>query len=389
MYRLPRNRGRLGIGSDRTIGVTIEARLRRRSILRLGVGAAVVVGPCRVALAQHKSVHAAAAPVPLTSRALGMTTPSLTNPAMMVAGPADTATARWAGLLVGPLATALHPGRALAVSAIGGRDGVTGANAFEALTNPDGSTALLVPGAAAIAWLVGDPRVHFDAGRWVPALASFGAAVLLGRGGAQSARLRVAASTPGGLELPALLGLSLLGVTPVPVFGLADPDDARAALLDGHVDAIMLTGRDVPQRVAALSRRDLRPIFSLGTDARATSRDPALAGVPTLPELYQARLGRKPAGPLFDAWMATAAAARLDAALVLQPLTPPALVAQWRGACTQAIADPSLAVAVRTAQLKPLPAPDCVSALSVIVADEGTLLALRRWIASRTGWRPA
>ncbi len=367
--------------------MTITTRLRRRSVLRLGVGAVAAVGPCGAALAQHRAVRA---PPPLTSRALGMTTPSLTNPAMMVAGPADTATARWAGLLVGPLATALHPGRALAVSAIGGRDGVTGANAFEALTNPDGSTALLVPGAAAIAWLAGDPRVHFDAGRWVPALASFGAAVLLGRRVAQPARLRVAASTPAGIELPALLGLSLLGITPVPVFGLADPDDARAALLGGHVDAIMLTGRDVPQRMAALSHQDLGPIFSLGTGARATSRgDRMLADVPTLPELYQARLGRRPAGPLFDAWMATAAAARLDAALVLQPLTPPALVAQWRGACTQAIADPLLAVAVRTAQLKPLPAPDCVGALSVIVADETTLLALRRWIASRTDWRRA
>lgn len=370
----------------------MAAHLRRRSVLRLGIGAAsasVAFVACPDALARHEAVHQAAAPVPLTSRMLGLPVPSLTNPAMMVAGPADTATARWAGLLVGPLAQALHPGGAVAVSSIGGRDGVTGANAFEALTNPDGSTALLVPGAAAVAWLVGDPRVHFDAGRWVPALTSFGSAVLVGRSPSHPARLRVAASTPSGLELPALLGLSLLGVTPMPVFGLADPDDARAALFDGRVDAIVLTGGDVPERMAALSRQGLRPIFSLGVGARATMRDPALAEVSTLPELYEARLGRKPAGVLFDAWMATAAASRLDAALVLQPLTPPSLVAQWRGACTRAIADPALAIAARTAQLRPLPAPECVKALSVIVADETTLLALRRWIASRTDWRPA
>lgn len=389
MYRYSRNFGRAGSGSDRMTSVTAAVGLRRRSILRLGVGASAALAAGSGARAEHRAVRIDAAPVPLTSRTLGMPVPSLTNPTMMVAGPADNATARWAGLLVGPLAEALHPGQALAVAAVGGRDGVTGANAFEALTNPDGSTALLVPGAAAVAWLVGDPRVHFDAARWVPALASFGSAVLVGRGDKPRDGLRVAASTPGGLELPALLGLSLLGAAPAPAFGLADPDDARAALLGGRVDAMLLTGRDVPQRMAALARQGLRPIFSLGADARATARDPALPDVPTVPELYHARVGRKPAGALFDAWMATAAAARLDAALVLQLLTPPALVARWRGACTQAIADPALASAVRTAQVNPLPAPDCVNALSVIVADETTLLTLRRWIASRTDWQPA
>lgn len=367
--------------------MTVAAGLRRRRLLHLGIrlaGSAIATGVGGVALAQRK-----AAPIRLSSTTLGMAAPDLANPAMMVAGPADAATGRWAGLLAGPLAEALHPGGAIAVSAIGGRDGVTGANAFEALTNPDGSTALLVPGAAAIAWLVGDPRVHFDAGRWVPALMSFGHAVLLGRASANLSRLRVAASTPGGLELSALLGLSVLGVTPVPVFGLADPEDAHAALLEGRVDAILLTGRDVPQRVAALSGRDLHPIFSLDAEARATRPDPALPGVATLPELYGARFGRRPTGPLFEAWKATAAAARLDAALVLQPLTPPALVAQWRRACTHAIADPTLASAARTAQLSSLPAPGCVDALSAIVADESTLLALRRWIAGHTDWRPA
>ncbi len=318
-----------------------------------------------------------------------MTSPSLTNAAVMVAGPVNAVTSRWAALLAPPLGKALHPGIPLTVSAVGGRDGVTGANAFEALINPDGSCALLVPGAAAVAWLAGDPRVHFDAGRWVPALTSFGSAVLVGRAGPQPARLRVAASTPNGVELPALLGLSLLGGAPIPVFGLADPRDAHAALLDGRVDAVLLTGSSVPQRAAAMSSATLRPIFSLGHHADAALRDPALADVPTLPELHASAFGRKPAGDLFDAWKATAAAARLDVALVLQPLTPASLVAQWRSACTAAIADPALAGATRMAQLNPLPAPDCVAALATVMADENTLLTLRRWIASHADWRPA
>ena len=364
--------------------MTAAPVLRRRSILRLACGLGASALAARAAQAEHRPAGST-----LTGRRLGVSAPDLTDAAMMVAGPADTATGHWAGLLAGPLAEALHPGDGLAVSAVGGRDGVTGANAFEALSNPDGSTALLVPGAAAIAWLAGDPRVHFDAGRWVPALTSFGSVVVLGRTGPQPATMRVAASTPNGPELAALLGLTLLGYAPAPVFGLSDPADARAALEDGRVDAIVLTGGGVPQRAAALSSQRLRPIFCFGADALAAARDPALPDVPTLPELYRASIGRAPDGPLFEAWKAIAAAARLDAALVLQPLTPAALVARWRGACSRAIADPALAGAVRSAQLSPLPAPDCVTALSAVVADENTLLTLRRWIAGHSDWRPA
>ncbi len=310
---------------------------------------------------------------------------------MIVAGPADASAGLWAQLLASPLAGALHPGTPLAISAIGGRDGVTGANAFEALTNPDGATALLVPGAAAMAWLAGDPRVHFDAGNWVPALTSFGSAMVIGGNARPTLPLRVAASTASGVELAALLGLSLLGRNPSPVFGLADPQDARAALLAGRVDAILLHGRDVPARGAALSHEanGIRPLFSLGADIDAAARDPALPDVPTLPELYSAGSGQAPTGPLFEAWRATAGAARLDIALVLQPLTPAALVALWRTACASAVTTPGLSDASQAAGLTPLPAPDCVAALSRIVIGENTLLALRRWLAGRTDWRPA
>ena len=310
---------------------------------------------------------------------------------LMVAGPAAAPAGSWAEQLAGPLSAALHPGDRLTVSAIGGRDGVTGANAFEALSNPDGTTAMLVPGAAAMAWLAGDPRVHFDAGRWVAALTDFGSAVLVGRAGPHPRTLRVAASTPSGVELAALLGLSLLGATPVPVFGLGDPDDADAALRDGRVDAVLLTGRGVPARTAALSAGlpTMRAIFSLGDEAVVDARDPSLPAVPTMPERYRNRFGQAPRGSLFDAWTATAAAARLNTALVLQPLTPASLVARWRLACSHALADPSLAAAAQKAQISALPAPACVAALSAVIASENTLLALRRWIAARTEWRPA
>ena len=320
----------------------------------------------------------------------GTPAPSLGEPAMMVAGPSTSAAGALAQMLAPLLSVALGS-RSLTLSAVGGRDGVTGANAYEALTNPDGATALLVPGAACIAWLAGDPRVHFDAGHWVPALTSFGSAALMCRDRPDrrfrsAAPLRVAASTPAGPELPALLGLSLLGIRAVPVFGLAEAADAASALHGGRVDAILLAGGNVPDRADALVASGLQPIFSLGTGS-GDARDPALPGMPTLPELLRASPGGSPA--LLDAWRATAAAARLHVALVLPQLTPASLVALWRGACRTAAQDSASTQAAGRAQLTILPAPDCVAALATMVAGENTLLALRRWLASRTDWRPA
>lgn len=330
---------------------------------------------------------------PLTGAMLEQGPPMLRNPALLVAGPADAAPGLWARLLAPPLANALQAGSAVTVSATGGRDGVTGANAFEALTTPDGSTAMLVPGAAAIAWLAGDPRVHFDAGRWVPALASLASGVLVGRAEAgrdlSGRTLRTAASTATGPELPALLGLSMLGANPAPVFGLSEPDDAATALREGRVDSVFLTGHDVPARLRGLTEIGFTPIFSLGgSDGDPTVRDPAVPAVATFAERVQAQTGRAPTGPLFAAWRATAAAARLDVALVLPQLAPAALVALWRSACQTALGNLGLVSAARTAQVIPVPAPECVQALARIKADDTTQLALRRWIASQTDWRP-
>ncbi len=323
---------------------------------------------------------------------------SLSNPALLVAGPPDAAPGRWARLLAPRLGSALQAGAALPVSATGGRDGVTGANAFEALTAPDGSTAMLVPGAAAIAWLAGDPRVHFDASRWVPALASLSSGVVVARKDAgtspdappQAGRtLRVAASTATGAELPALLGLSMLSLDPSPVFGLSEPPDAEAALQDGRVDAIFLGGHDVPQRLRRLDRLGFAPVFSLGgSDEDSLAADPVLDGVPAFAERFRQQFNRLPAGPLFAAWRAIAAAARLDVALVLPPLAPPSLVARWRSACESALSDLGLVSAARTAQVDAVPAPACVQALARINADETAQLSLRRWIAARPEWRP-
>src|SRR5271165_388131 len=143
---------------------------------------------------------------------------------ILVAGPDGGKTDAWTRVIVPALAQALPPETPIRKTASGGPDGVTGANQFDARSAPDGQTALLVPGAAATAWLVGDPRAQFDAGRWVPVLGGATPGVIVAKAGpstfASGQRPRIAADSPTGAALPALLGIDLLDAHPVPHFGI-------------------------------------------------------------------------------------------------------------------------------------------------------------------------
>jgi hypothetical protein len=311
---------------------------------------------------------------------------------ILVAGPDGGRTDDWTRVIVPALAQSLPPETPIHKTASGGPDGVTGANQFDARGAPDGQTVLLVPGLAALDWLVGDPRAQFDAGRWVPVLAGATPGVVVARVGPTAfgagGKPRIAASAPAGAELPALLGIELLGAQLVPVFGLSDPRQAAEALRQGTVDAVFVQGRGVPERVAALAVAGGQPVFALGARnaAGALVRDPLFPDLPNLPEL-RAGLGGAPlSGPLFDAWCATATACQLDFGLVLPQLTPAAMVALWRRAGAQAAAAPDVQAAAAAMSVRPLGSP---AATASIGADAPALLALRRWLATRFNWRPA
>ncbi len=135
-----------------------------------------------------------AGPRPWRSPPLGAACPpSRTAPPCWWPDPA--AGRRMLGRVAAPgLGRALPPGTAVRKDVVGGVDGVTAANQFEARTVPDGGTALLLPGSAAMAWLVGDPRARFDAGHWVPALAGVTPGLVVSRVPAARARRRTAAA---------------------------------------------------------------------------------------------------------------------------------------------------------------------------------------------------
>jgi hypothetical protein len=315
---------------------------------------------------------------------------------LLVAGPSGSPADEWATLLAPELSRVLPVDRRIRTLPSGGTDGVTAANQFDARAEPDGSTVLILTGATVTAWLVGDSRAHFDVGQWVPVFSALTHAVLCARGNvtANAARgrpVRIAAASPTGPELPALLALDLLGLQPVPVFGLQTPQQARDALRDGAVDAVLACGRGVADQVAALRGLGAPPAFSLGLpdDTGRLERDPAFPDVPTFGELLLRARGTLPSGGLFDGWRAAALASQLDAAAVLPQLTPAGMVALWRRGCDACVASPAMQAAAAAMSARPMATPGAALTFAAIAPDATALLELRRWLALRFNWRPA
>lgn len=300
---------------------------------------------------------------------------------LLVAGGSGGRLDRLAGALLPALGRALPGGPPRRLLA-GAEDGVTGANRYEADTTPDGATALLLPGAALLSWLVGDRRARFDALRLVPALAAVTPAVLVRRAGQRrGARLRAAAPRPDAPELAGLMALDLLRLPFEPVWTQGEPD---AALRAGAADAALVAGADVPARVRALAASGFEAMLALGPAGPdgAAPRDPAYPELPTLPELLDPAT---PAG-LLAGWRACAVGAQLCALLALLSPSPAALVALWRRAAAEAAAQPG-AGAEPAARLLACPAAN--QFVSPLAADPAAPRAVRLWLADRLQWQPA
>ena len=298
---------------------------------------------------------------------------------VLIAGPAQGATAAWADLILPALVRALPPGTRLGREIVGGADGVTAANQFEALTAADGEAVLLLPGAAALDWLVGDSRARFNAAQWVTALAGTTPAVLASRlplGRFVTGQVVRVAGSPAGPALPALLTLELIGALPQAV-----PD--RAGYAD--VDAVLLHGRDIGRQVDEASQAGFVPILAFRErDAEGQpGRDPDFPELPTSGERLAPRLRQ----PLFAALGAAIAAARLDTAMVLPALTSASMVALWRRACAQAATAPATqAAAARLGIHAEVEAAAVASTAPLAAVDAAVLLDLRQWLAQRFGW---
>jgi hypothetical protein len=302
---------------------------------------------------------------------------------ILVAGPPGGALAQWAWLLVSAMHGADPDATLMQHVTVGGEDGVTAANQFAARIEPDGMTALLAPGAAALSRLSGDPRAQFDVGVWLAVTAGVSPGICASRVGIADAKpgtvLRVAASGPAGPEMAVLLAAELLGLKVEPVFGLARRDAAARALTSGAVDTVFVHGPDTVAHVARLAEVGAPAQFALGLPGeKSWQRDPQMPTLPALPELLA---GRDVPRDLVAAWAATAMAAQLEFGLVLPALSPAPQVAQWRRAGDAAAQTLRTAVAdVRVLSAAP--------AAKALAPSAQAMLDLRQWLASRFKWQP-
>jgi hypothetical protein len=311
---------------------------------------------------------------------------------ILVAGPEGGLLDRWGHLLAPALAQALPPEIALHRTMVGAADGVTGANQFGARTAPDGETVLLAPGEAAMAWLVGDPRAHYDVAHWLSVMVAVSPGIVMARPGVMDGgrRLRMASPGPASIDLPAILGIEILGreVNLLPPLG----DEAQlAAIAQGGIDVAYLHGHKVPEQVRAMAAAGAQPLFALGAmDANGSAgRSLAFPDIPTLAELYPTVRGQTLAGPLYTGWCASAAASQLEFALVLPQLTPPAMVALWRRAGSEAAGALDVQSLALANGLRAIGGGEATATAGRVAAGQPALQALRGWLANRFNWKPA
>jgi hypothetical protein len=310
--------------------------------------------------------------------------------ALLVAGPAGEQISRWGDACALALAPGFPGGPMIVPGPVGGLDGVTGANQLDALVEPDGKTAVILPGAALLAWLTGEQRVHFDPVRWVPVMAGCGSGVFVLRNGLAGgvaqlramAPLRLAVDGLQSNDLAALVGLARFGVKTAPVFGLHGRAAKVQAFQAGDVDAVFVCGEGVPEDVSVLAASGGVPVFCLGA-LQADGGwlpDPLFAGLPTL-----AAFG---GGTLTGATKAAVVAATVDFLVVLPRLTDPGDVSLWRAAAFQAVAAPALQAAGEASAITLQLAPQAgaiLQALNLVSADQAGLQA---YLAKTFGWQP-
>lgn len=338
---------------------------------------------------------AAAASYPALAPHMALADPGATPLNLLIAGPDGGQTDRWG--IASALALSPHlPGApSINTQNIGGLDGVSGANQFDALVVPDGKTAAILPGAALIAYLTGDSRVHFDPTRWVPLLAGVNSGVLMLRSSTPTPDLaalraapplRLAADQPQSRDLAAMLGLARLGIAATPVFGLRDTDAKTRAFTSGEVDAVFLCGEGVPEDIAPLTAAGAVPLFDIG----ALRPDGTMGPDTLLPGLADARsLGPAVTPDLDLAYQAAAAAAQVDFLLVLPRLTDPGAAAGWAQAAAQAATSPALSAAASASSINLQPAPVLGTALRTIAIQPAAQTSMLAYLAKTCGWQPS
>lgn len=304
---------------------------------------------------------------------------------LIVSGNEASESAAFARLIAPSLSSGLGLSSDIDLAFDLGHDGVTAANLFDRNPPEDNSEmALISKGSAIIASLCDDSRVHFDYSRWISVLAAQQTVITIARaelhrsfrarvsGFLHDKPSRVAVAQPIGVELTSVLGLSILGLHPLPVSGIVTPKKALTALANGEVDAIQLTvSRQDDFSILHQLPEGTAPLFSAGADS---------AGISKFEETFRQAFGRAPGSSLYAGWRALSAAATTPILIALPMLTSPVSVARWRYAIGSVIDNEQVKSWLATRSLQPKTGMEASSVMTSFTPELTALLALRRWL---------
>ncbi|HVL72085.1 MAG TPA: tripartite tricarboxylate transporter substrate-binding protein [Beijerinckiaceae bacterium] len=238
-----------------------------------------------------------------------------------------------------------------------GGGSITGTNEFVARARPDGLSFIGTSGSTQFPYLLGDPRVRYEYRDLIPVIVSptGGVAYLPAKFGVKDAselgkvkgqELVYASQGATSLDLVPMLAFEVLGLKVRHVFGMRGRGEGRLALERGEATIDYQTSSAyLTQVVPMVQKGDVVPLFSWGVfdDAGNVARDPTFPDLPHFVEAYQMMHGKKPEGTAFNAYLAffgSGFAAQKPA--MLQKGTPQNIVAAYRKAFADAVADPEL-----------------------------------------------
>ncbi len=309
--------------------------LHRRALLG-GAAGAFAIGAAR-----------AQAPITFAGRTIEFVIP------FAEAGGSDV----WARFLAPFLARHLPGQPSVIVRNIPGGGSITGSNEWAQRARPDGSSLFGPSASTHMPFLLGDRRVRYDYANWTPVIVSptGGVVWVSARTGitnvSEIERLRgqelvFPSQGATGFDLVPILALHLLGLNVRYVFGMRGRGEARIAVERGDASIDHQTTPAYLRQVVPLVQAGQGvPLFSYGLpDAQGNvQRDPSFPDIPTFEEVFGQMHGRAPSGEAYAAYRAasTAAFAGQKPAVLLKS-TPAPIIAAYRKAFEDVVADPEL-----------------------------------------------
>lgn len=235
-----------------------------------------------------------------------------------------------------------------------GSRSIPGANRFQERAIPDGTHAIVISATTVGSFVFERSKVKFELDKWVPVILSPQGAVVyttpaLGvKGPKDIAKLKGQSLIFGGQnassgEARTAISFELLGLKPKYVWGM-NRGPVRLAFERNELN---INYDSMPGYLGAASKLvkagKAVPLYSMGiTDSKGVLvRDPNAPDLPHVGEAYELMFGKKPAGPVYDAWQSVnKMMTMLNKGIFLPAGTPKPVADAWRTALANILKDP-------------------------------------------------